>query len=74
MAAAPNRERKWDQKELPGAVEAVCEDRMSLREVEARYSIPKSTLGDDVLGRRDIGFTRGPHTILTVDEEKKLAD
>ena len=74
MAAAPNRERKWDQKELPGAVTAVCEGRMSLREAEARYGIPKSTLGDYVSGRREIGSTRGPQTILTADEEKKLAD
>ena len=58
MAVAQNRERKWDQKELPDAVAVVFDSRMSLRDAEA-----KSTLGDYVAGRREIGFTRGTQTI-----------
>ena len=55
MAVAQNRERKWDQKELPDAVAVVSDSRMSLRDAEAKYGIPKSTLGDYVSGRREIG-------------------
>ena len=47
---------------------------MSLREAEAKYSVPKSTLRDYVSGWREIGSTRSAQTILTADEEKKLAD
>ena len=57
MAVAQNRERKWDRKELPDAVAAVSEGRMPLKEAEAKYSIPKSTLGDYVSGKREIGST-----------------
>lgn len=64
MAVAQNREWKWDTKELPGNVAAVTECRMSLREAEARYGIPKSTLGDYVAGMREIGSNRGARIIL----------
>ena len=47
---------------------------MSLRQAEATFGIPKSTIGDYTSGRLEIGSTKGPPTVLTPYEEKQLAD
>ena len=48
--------------------------KMSLRKAATCYGIPKSTLGGYTTGQREIGSTRGPPTILTPDEERKIVD
>ena len=74
MASSSNREHKWNQGDLQAAVDQVSSGKLSLRKASSLYGIPKSTLGDYASGKREIGSTRGPPTILTAAEEKKLAD
>lgn len=74
MASSSNREHKWNRGDLQAAVDQVSSGKLSLRKASALYGIPKSTLGDYASGKREIGSTRGPPTILTAAEEKKLAD
>ena len=74
MASGSNREHKWAQNDLEKAVGQVIAGHMSLRKAAAFYGIPKSTLSEYTTGRRTIGSTRGPPTILTADEERKIVD
>ena len=53
------------------AVEVVKDRSMSLR---ALYDVPRSTIHNYVVGKSDIGATKGPNTILTSDEEQQLVD
>ena len=75
MAGVTKRkEHKWTKEELTEGVVLVTEHGKSLREAAAVTGIPKSTLGDYVTGRREIGATKGPPTILTTAEETQLAN
>ena len=47
---------------------------MSLRKAEAVYGIPKSTILDYVSGKVKLSQSVGPSTVLTMEEETRLAD
>ena len=46
------------------ALEALKENKYTLREAAAAYNVPKSTLGDWVSGRVQMGAKSGPDTYL----------
>ena len=56
------------------AVEAVQEKKYTIREAAAAYHVPRSTVGDRVSGRIQMGAKSGPATYLTAYEEKELVD
>ena len=64
-----SNERRQHGQDLEKAVGLVLEGKMSLRQAEATFGIPKSTIGDYTSGRREIGSTKGPPTVLTPYEE-----
>ena len=72
MAAKPRH--NWAQEDLVTALNAIKEDKLSLREAAAKYGIPKSTIYTYTSGKSVIGKRPGPSTILTPTEEKKLVE
>ena len=56
------------------AVEAVQEKKYTIREAAVAYHVPRSTIGDRVSGRIQMGAKSGPATYLTAYEEKELVD
>jgi hypothetical protein len=55
------------------ALKLIQEDGASLRYASEKYGIPKSTIGDH-LGGRVKGSKRGQSTVLTEEEEEKIAN
>ena len=58
---------------MEAAVKSVKEG-MGLREASRLYNVPVETLRRRVTGAVDLGCRPGPFTILTVEEETKLAE
>ena len=56
------------------AIGAVQSNILSLRDAESTYGIPKSTIHNYTSGKTMVGATRGPSTVLTTEEEQKLAE
>ena len=54
------------------ALEALKENKYTIREAAAAYNVPKSTLGDRVSGRVQMGAKSGPDTYLTPYQEEEL--
>ena len=54
------------------AVEALKENKYTIREATVAYNVPQSTLGDRVSGRVQMVGKSGPDTYLTPHEEKEL--
>ena len=66
--------KSWDEQSMQRAVEAVTERRCSIREAALTFQVPKSTLGDRLSGRVQMGAKMGPPTYLTPHEEKELVE
>ena len=64
---------KWNTETLCQAIEEIKDKKLSYREAEAKYHIPRSTLGDYITGKAQIGRKQGPQPVLTQDEELALA-
>ena len=43
---AEKRETRWSQKDLISAIQAIEKENLSLRTVEDRFGVPKSTLNN----------------------------
>ena len=63
---------QWTQENLVNAIEEVRHNKLSLGKAAFQYGIPKSTLSLYVAGKLAIGAKRGPASVLTTEEEKKL--
>ena len=66
-------EKKWKTEDLTKALQSVREGT-SIRRAGSQYDIPRSTLSDYTLGKLEIGKKTGPPTILTAEEEKRIAE
>ena len=54
------------------ALKAVVNGNHSIRQAAEEFNVPKSTLGDRVSGRTQMGSVSGPPRILTDKEEAEL--
>jgi len=72
--AAMKKKKKWTTEDLAKALDDIQENKLSYREAEAKYGIPKSTLCDYKVGKVEVGAQTGPTPILTAAEEQKLVD
>ena len=65
----------WNNESLSRAssISVIKENQMSLRSASQVYGIPKSTLHDHLSGKVK-STKRGPPTVLTNTEERKLAE
>ena len=52
----------------------IRENKLTFREAEATYRIPRSTLHDYATGKVEFGCRPGPSSILTAAEEQKIVD
>jgi len=70
-----NQQRKlWDVLDLTNAIDDVRQNRLSLRQAERRYNIPKSTIARYVNGEVTVGTKSGPPPLLTPEEEEALVE
>nr|CDS29106.2 kinase D interacting substrate of 220 kDa [Hymenolepis microstoma] len=70
-----SRRRRWTQRDMTNAYNAVKYQGMSLRGAATAFNVPESTLRDRVHGRVSLECNRpGPPTFFTFDEEKKMVD
>ncbi|KAH8875483.1 DDE superfamily endonuclease CENP B [Schistosoma japonicum] len=69
------RRRRWTQRDMTNAYNAVKYQGMSLRGAATAFNVPESTLRDRVHGRVSLECSRpGPPTFFTYEEEKKMVD
>uniref|UniRef100_A0A0X3PNR5 DDE-1 domain-containing protein n=1 Tax=Schistocephalus solidus TaxID=70667 RepID=A0A0X3PNR5_SCHSO len=75
MAKQKSRRRRWTQRDMTNAYNAVKYQGMSLRGAATAFNVPESTLRDRVHGRVSLECSRpGPPTFFTFEEEKKMVD
>jgi helix-turn-helix, Psq domain len=67
-----NYRSKYSQEDFQKAFRAVQEKRMSAREAEKHYNVPRNTLGDRVRGQR--GPAVGRPTVLSAVEEEMIVE
>ena len=63
----------WTEEALCQALDEIKEKKLSYRQAEAKYNIPKSTFGDYITEKVKIGRKQGPPTVLSKEEELHLA-
>ena len=67
------KQRKlWSDESMKAAVQSV-EEGHGLREASRLYNVPVETLRRRVTGKVDIDCRPGPRTVLTKEEEDKIA-
>ena len=71
--ASQVKHSKYSKADLEVAVTKVTDKKLTLRQAEAVYGVPKSTLSDYVSGKVKLGQCQGPPTVLSAEEEGKLA-
>lgn len=65
---------QYPEAALTASLSAV-QDGMSIREASRRYNVPRATIQDRISGRIKVGPRKmGPPTVLSTDEELKLAN
>lgn len=70
----PKTLKKWDDKSMLAAIEAVCSGKYGANQAVRFFSVPPSTLKDRLSGRVKHGDKSGPAPYLTLEEENELAD
>ena len=65
VSARPKTLKSWDEGSMQQAMDAVRDRRCTIREAAVTYEVPKSTLGDRISGRVQMGVKSGPPTYLT---------
>ena len=68
----PGTYKNWTEENMEKALRAVVIHKSSIRRAALDYSVPKSTLGDRVLGRVQPGSRSGPERLLSDTEEVEL--
>ena len=68
-----SKRKLWSSESMAAAV-AYVNDGNGLREASRLYNVPLETLRRRVIGTVDISCKPGPSTVLTSDEEDKLAE
>jgi len=67
------KRKLWTEESMEAAVSSVLNDNKGLREAARLYNIPVETLRRRVNGSVKVGCKPGPSTVLTDEEEDKLA-
>ena len=65
--------KQWSEEQMKKAVDAVVISKLSVRNAAMQYNVPKSTLGDRISGRVQLGAVSGPAKYLTLSEESELS-
>ena len=68
------KRRQWLPEGMERACKAVKEDSTGLRQAARAYNVPVKTLRRRVAGIVDIDCRPGPPTVLTKEEESRLAE
>ena len=71
--SAPKR-KLWSVESMAAAVDSVLKENKGLREAARLYNIPTETLRRHVSGAVSLHCRPGPATVLTEEEEEKLAN
>lgn len=72
---ATKKRRLYNHDNLCAAVQRVRDGSMSVRQAAGAYSVPKSTISDKVSGKTLLSkCSPGPVTVLSTEEENRLAD
>ena len=72
LKARPPKYKVWSEETMERALKAVVNGNHSIRQAAEEFNVPKSTLGDRVSGRTQMGSVSGPPRILTDKEEAEL--
>jgi len=67
------KRKLWIEESMEAPVSSVLNDNKGLREAARFYNIPVKTLRRRVNGSVKVGCKPGPSTVLTNEEEDKLA-
>ena len=71
--ASESKRKLWSEESMAAATSSVTNDNMSLREASRLYNVPFETLRRRVNGSVRPGCKPGPATVLTEEEEERLA-
>ena len=71
--ASQVKHSKYSKADLEIEVTKVTDKKLTLRQAEAVYGVPQSTLSDYVSGKVKLGRCQGPPTVSSAEEEVKLA-
>ena len=64
--------KKWDNKDMVGAMEAVRNTELTIYSAAAKFKVPRKTLDDRIKGHVRHGTKSGPSIILSEEEESAL--
>ena len=73
MSSAPKR-KLWSVESMAAAMDSVLKENKGLREAACLYNIPTETLRRHVSGTVSLHCKPGPATVLTEEEEEKIAN
>ena len=71
--SSKQKRKLWTEESMEAAVNSIRHENKGLREAARLYNIPVETLRRRTDGRVEAGCRPGPSTILTDEEEDKLA-
>ena len=74
MASGKRKRKQWTAESMEEACNAVKNERMSPREASRKYNVPVETLRRRTTGLVSLDCRPGPHTVLTSEEEARLAE
>ena len=74
MASVKAKRKQWAPESMQEACKAVKDENMSLREAAGKYSVPVETLRRRTAGLVSLDCHPGPPTVLTSEEETRLAE
>lgn len=74
LQTRPPKYKSWSEGSMKRAFNAVINNGYSVRQAAEEFNVPKSTLGDRVSGRTQMGSISGPAKILTDKEEDELVN
>ena len=74
MASVKAKRKQWAPESMQEACKAVKDENMSLREAAGKYSVPVETLRTRTAGLVSLDCHPGPPTVLTSEEETRLAE
>ena len=74
MASVKAKRKQWAPESMQEACKAVKDENMSLREAARKCSVPVETLRRCTAGLVSLDCRPGPPTVLTSEEETRLAE
>ena len=74
MASVEVKRKQWTPESMEEACKAVRDENMGLREAARKYNVPTETLRRRTAGLVSLDCRPGPPTVLTSEEEARLAE